>query len=119
MNDSGLPPVSPVSTGKGFSIAGLVLGILSVILAWFYLINIVALVFGIIGLVMAVLGRNRAKAAGVSSGLGTAGLVLSIIGLSLAFIGFITCTLCVYCAAQATGETVEGVNSCINQLDNL
>ena len=73
MNDSGLPPVSPVSTGKGFSIAGLVLGILSVILAWFYLINIVALVFGIIGLVMAVLGRNRAKAAGVSSGLGTAG----------------------------------------------
>ncbi len=86
------------NSGKGLSIAALVLGIVSAVLAWFYLINIAALVCGIIGIVCAAKGRKMALAASAPTGIGTAGLVLSIIGTCLAGIGFFSCTLCVLCA---------------------
>ena len=58
---------------------------------------------GIIGIVCAAKGKKAAKLAGVGTGLGTAGLVLSIIGTALAGIGFFSCTLCVLCAAGTAG----------------
>ncbi|WP_040197961.1 hypothetical protein [Candidatus Soleaferrea massiliensis] len=90
-------------SGKGLSIAGLVLGIVAIVFAWFYMINIVALISGIIGIVCAAKGNKMAVAAGAPTGLGTAGMVLSIIGLILAAIGFLSCTLCVACAAASSG----------------
>ncbi len=90
-----------VNTGKGYSVAALVCGIISCVLAWFYMVNIAALVLGIVGLILAVKGRKLAKAAGAPSGIGTAGLVLAIIGTCLAGIGFLSCTLCVSCAAAS------------------
>ncbi len=94
------------NTGKGLSIAGLVLGIVSVCLAWFYMINIIALVCGVVGIVCAAKGSKAAKAAAVPTGLATAGLVISIIGTCLAGIGFFSCTLCVVCAAGAAETTL-------------
>ena len=87
--------------GKGLSIAALVLGIIATVLAWFYLVNIAALACGIVGIILAVMGKKKAVAAGAPTGIGTAGLVLSIIGTCLAGIGFVSCTLCVACAAGA------------------
>ena len=52
MNDSGLPSVEHKSAGTGFSVTALVLGILSLILAWFYIVNVSAIVFGIIGVIV-------------------------------------------------------------------
>ncbi len=101
MNESGLPPVPKKNPGIGFSIAALVLGVMSLIFAWFYLVNIVAIIFGIVGIVLAAIGRKKSIEAGMPSGLGTAGLVTSIIGLAVGAIGFISCTLCVYYAAAA------------------
>ncbi len=89
--------------GKGMSVAGLVLGIISIVLAWWYMVNIVALVAGIVGIILAVKGKKAAVAAGAPTGLGTAGLVLSIIGTVIAGIGFFTCTVCVCVAADAVG----------------
>ncbi len=88
-----------MNTGKGYSITGLVLGIVATVLAWFYMINIIALVAGIVGIILAAKGKKTAAAAGAPTGIGTAGLVLSIIGTCLAGIGFFSCTLCVLCAA--------------------
>ena len=107
MNDSGLPPVENKNPGTGFSVAALVLGILSIILAWFYLINISALVFGVVGIVLAVIGRKKSVAVGASTGMGTAGLVTSIIGLSIAAIGFISCTICVACAVNEANDVIK------------
>ena len=98
-----------VDRGKGLSIAGLVLGIVATVLAWFYLINIIALASGIVGLVCAVLGRKRSAESGMPTGMGTAGLVMSIIGTALAGIGFFSCTVCVLCA-------VNNANTAINSL---
>ena len=94
------------NTGKGLSIAGLVLCIVSVCLALFYIINIIALVCGVVGIVCAAKGSKAAKAAAVPTGLATAGLVISIIGTCLAGIGFFSCTLCVVCAAGAAETTL-------------
>lgn len=40
-----------MKTGKGYSVAALILGIVATVLAWFYMINIAALVCGIVGIV--------------------------------------------------------------------
>ena len=91
--------------GHGLSVTALVLGIVSAILAWFYLVNIAALVCGIVGIILAVKGKKCAVKAGAQTGIATAGLVLSIIGTCLAGIGFVSCTLCV-AAAGATSKAI-------------
>lgn len=105
------------NNGKGMSIAALILGIAACVLAWVYMWNIAAIVCGIVGLVLAVLDRKNAAAANASKGLGTAGLVLSIIGLVLAVIGFFTCTLCIACASSAvndlSGSDLEGLEGAL------
>lgn len=88
------PNNAPKSTGKGFSVAALVLGIVSCVLAWIYIVNIIALSASIVGVVLAAVGRKNAREAGAPTGMDTAGLVLSIVGLSLSALGFISCTLC-------------------------
>lgn len=90
-----------MNNGKGLSIAALVLGIVAVILAWFYLVNILAIICGIVGIVLAANGKKAATAASAPTGLATAGLVLSIIATCVAGIGFFSCTLCVLCASVA------------------
>lgn len=95
------------NNGKGMSVAALVLGIVSIVLAWFYMINTIALVTGIVGIVMAVKGKKAALESQSPTGMATAGLVLSIVGLCFAVIGFLSCTVCVLCAAN----TLSGIAS--------
>ena len=61
---------------NGLQIAGLVCGILAICTSCCY--GIPGIIFGIIGLICALIGNNRSK-----SGVGTAGLVCSIIGIVL------------------------------------
>ena len=105
---------------KGFAIASLVLGIVSVVLAWFYMVNIAAIITGAVGLVLAVLASKSYKAIGEKNGLATAGLVLSIIGLALSVIGFFSCTVCVCCANQAVVNAYgSDLTELANQLSQL
>ena len=61
---------------NGLQIAGLVCGILAICTSCCY--GIPGIIFGIAGLMCAIIGNNKGK-----SGVGTAGLVCSIIGLIL------------------------------------
>ena len=70
------------------AIAGLVLGIASVVFAFLYVW--VGLVAGIVGIVLSVKGRKVPA----KKGMATAGLVLSIIGTSLSGV-LVACALCV------------------------
>jgi hypothetical protein len=79
-------------------VAGLVLGILSAVGGWIPFINYFAWVFGIVGIILSVLGRKKAAAENKPTGVATAGLVLSIIGLVISVIGLI-CTVIVVGAA--------------------
>lgn len=97
---------------KGKAIASMVLGIVSVALPWFHWVTaIISLVAGIVGLVLAVQVRKGCQEAGVKpDGISMAGLVLSIIGIVIAFIMFIV-LMCAFCAAASIlGAYGEALN---------
>ncbi len=87
--------------GKGQAIAGMVLGIVSLVICWFGILAFIALPLAIVGLVLAVNGGKKLKANGQKSGIATAGLVLGIIATVFSGIAFVTCGLCVACVAAA------------------
>ena len=81
------------STGKGMSVAGLVLGIVGLVGGFIPFVNYFTTVCSILGLIFACIGMKKSKLAfGKASGLAVAGLVLSIIGTAFAVIGLI-CTI--------------------------
>ena len=90
-------PIEAISNmnpkGKNCSIAALILGIVSIVLCFPYILSALAMACGIAGIICATNGLE----AGQPTSLATAGLVLSIIGLTLSSISFFTCTLCVTC----------------------
>ena len=70
------------NAANGLQIAGLVCGILAICSCCCY--GVPALIFGIAGLICAVMGNKRSK-----NGVGTAGMVCSIIGLILGAIAIV------------------------------
>lgn len=74
------PPVP----GKGFGIAGMVLGIVS--LVFVCLFYPVSFVLAIVGAVLSVISSSKAKAAGMKNGMAVAGLVCSLVSLAFALI---------------------------------
>ena len=89
---------------KGKAVAGLVLGIVSLVFGflgtWF---SVLALPMAIVGLVLSVSGGKQLKAAGQPAGVATAGLVLGIIAVVLTAIFFFTCGICTICVAAELG----------------
>lgn len=99
--------------GKGKAIAGLVCGIVGIVLGFLSgFFSIAGLPVSIVGLCLAVSGGKQMKAAELPTGLGTAGLVVGIIAVVISAITFFTCGICVLCAAGA----VAGLDSIINGL---
>lgn len=85
-------PMAPPEKGGGLAIAGLVLGIISMI-AW--LIPLFGIPISIVGIILAALGRRSIS----RRTLATVGLVLSIVAIVLA-LG--NCALGIYIASQRT-----------------
>lgn len=83
--------------GKGSAIGSLVCGILSIVFSFFSISSIIGLILGIVGLVLA----NDSKKAGYNDGLRTGGFVVSLIGVILSSIFFVSCVACVGCLSAA------------------
>ena len=104
------PPMRPqMPTGKGYSVAALVLGICSAFFSMFlasaFPISLIFFACGIIGIAMGVVGRKKSIACfGRPSGLATAGFVLSIIGTSLSGIFILSCVACIACIGAEVGS---------------
>jgi hypothetical protein len=80
------------------AITGLVLGILTIVLflfCWF-----VSVPIGIAGVICSILGRNQAREQGLPTGMATAGLICSIVGLLLSVL-----------AALLIGAIIVGTDS--------
>ena len=80
------------------AVAGLVLGIIACASFFIPVWDAFAGVIGIVGIILSALGRKDPA----KKGMATAGLVLSIIGTALCFIGFAACGGCAACAACAS-----------------
>ena len=89
---------------KGKAVAGLVLGIVSIVLGilggW---LSVISLPAAIVGLCLSVSGGKGLKAAGQPAGIATAGLVLSIIGVAIVLVAYIACYACAASVAAGLG----------------
>ena len=77
-------PFVPDSNAKNQAIAGLVLGIVAIVIVWFPVSNIVAFILGIIGIVLAASSLKKIPEGAQNRGIAIAGLVISILSLVLA-----------------------------------
>ena len=86
---------------NGLSIAALVCGILGIIGTFIPIVCFFTFVLAILGNVFGILGRKKCA----SKGMGTAGLVLGIIGTAFGLIGVICygCAVCAVCSAGGLG----------------
>ncbi|MCM1101995.1 MAG: hypothetical protein NC079_07380 [Clostridium sp.] len=75
------PTTQPKQDTPGLSIAGLVLGIISVV---FICCSLGGIVFGVIGLILSILGNKENR-----TGVGTAGIVCSAVGLGFSSLLFL------------------------------
>ncbi len=90
--------------GKSFSIAGMTLAIIGLVLAFlggFVITALLSLPCAIVGLVLSVMGGKKLKSVNASRGMATAGLVVGIIATSISGIAFLTCGLCGLCALNS------------------
>lgn len=78
------------------AVASMVLGIVSIVFSFIGGLNFVGLVVGIVGLVLGILAKKKAP-----SGMATAGIVCSIIGIVLTALVLIACAACFGTAASA------------------
>ena len=72
--------------GQGFGIASLILGILALLIALIPCIGIFALIPGVVAIVLAIVGLSQASKANGAKGVIIAGLVISILGTTIAAI---------------------------------
>ena len=83
--------------GKGAAIAGLVLGIVSIVCWFFGAGAVIGLATGIVGIICS----TNAKKAGFTGGMQTAGFICSLIGLIGSALAFVACGACAGVLATA------------------
>ncbi len=83
------------------AVAALVLGIVSLVFTIIPGLQFIGAIVGLIGIILGVLGRKKAKADNQPTGTATAGFVMSIIGTVLSAIMYIACVIMVTQGAKA------------------
>lgn len=103
------PPVqyapAPPKPGNGLAVAGMVLGIVALVL---FCIWWLSLPCSIVGLILSGLGLKRSRETGTGGGMAKAGLICSIIALALMIIAVIIAVIwgaSVMSAMQSSGGT--------------
>jgi hypothetical protein len=74
--------------GRGLGIAGLVLGIITMMMAFIPCIGALAFLPGIAGIVLSAIALGQSKKVKVQNGIAISGLVCSIIGVCIALVQF-------------------------------
>ena len=85
------------------SVASLILGIVAIVAGIFGLGIPVGAICGLVGIILGAMARRDPEKAG----LGTAGMVCSIIGFILSVLFFIACTACVGGLAGGLGSLLD------------
>lgn len=81
------PPYDFPNRGKGYGIAALVLGIITILFVFTGILGIIGLVTGIVGIVLGHKGMSLSPPG--MRGMATAGFVCSIVGVAIVAIGLL------------------------------
>lgn len=105
---------------NGMATASLVLGIVSIVLCWIWVVGIIA---GILAIILGVVAKKKIKANPNMGGKGaaTGGLVTGIIGTAIALIIVILAVMFVSAVAGAAGGALESqeFQDAMRDLENL
>lgn len=110
------PMQQPQAPKGGFNTKALLgiifggVGFLSFCLSALPVVGIIGFILSILGLIFGIMGMGHAKATGTGKGLAIAGLIVGIVGIAFAFIGSICsiCATCIYCEAASYSSSYYG-----------
>ncbi|TIC89109.1 DUF5067 domain-containing protein [Nocardioides sp. GY 10113] len=118
------PPGPPPAQGSnGLATAGFVLGLLGLLGSWIPLLNILGILLGAIGVVLAGVGLAKSKRAGAGRGLSIAGIVLGglavvfAIVVNVAFVGAVDEAIDDAIDETSTSSGANGTGGKSNELD--
>ena len=106
------------TAGQGLGIAGLILGIMSLIIAFIPCVGLVALVPGFLGIVLSAIGLAQASQNNGNKGLIIAALVVSILGTSIAGFWGLVFGKVINESSSHIKEGFEGFEDAIHDLDH-
>lgn len=106
-------PAPSTYPGKGLSVASLVLGIIAMVLLFTGWFTIISVVLGVVGLALGISGKKKTP-----NGMATAGIVLSIIALSLGALIFVSCVVCTACIVNSAVEYGPGWSDIFKEAEN-
>lgn len=111
-------PAPPAEAPKsnGMATAGMVLGIISAALLVVFCAPYLAIIVGVIGLILSVLGMKKAKQLnGVGAGKAKIGLICSIVGI---VVGLVELILLLAFAKTVADKTLEDIQRGLEQYSN-
>jgi hypothetical protein len=82
----GHQPPAPVQGSNGLATAGFILGLLGLLGSWIPVLNILGIILGLLGVVLAGVGLAKSKKANAGKGLAIAGIVLGAFAVILAIL---------------------------------
>jgi hypothetical protein len=82
----GHQPPAPVQGSNGLATAGFILGLLGLLGSWIPVLNILGIILGLLGVVLAGVGLAKARKANAGKGLAIAGIVLGALAVIFAIL---------------------------------
>jgi len=98
-------PSQPANASNGLATAGFVLGLLGLLASWIPLLNIVGLILGVLGAILAAVGLAKSKKVGAGKGLALTGLILGVLAVIIAVVVNIAFVNAVDEAVKTTVDT--------------
>ena len=104
----------PATKANAAAITGFVFGIIAFFLC---LVPYVGLVFGLVGLILSIVGINKKKEGGRGGGLAITGLLLSIIGMFMGFVMILGISSYVSKAQASQSAYESSVSASLSEID--
>ncbi|MEI8135869.1 MAG: DUF4190 domain-containing protein [Bacteroidota bacterium] len=100
-------PTSALPNGKNLGIAGMILGIIAIIVSFIGCMAVCSILLAVVGLVLSAISMSQAKKAGASKGMAIAGLICSILAIIICLIWIFVFAAVVSKGADVVKEVIE------------
>lgn len=109
-----LPPAASAGS-NGVAVAAMVIGIISLLIAWFPILGLLGGLGGLVAVILGFLGRKRAQAGAPSGGMALSGIITGVVAMALATLVTI---LVVTIGADFVREYEAEYEACMTEFDD-